>query len=181
MLISIISIYKMYPLVFNDFQTPDAMDKQLIIDTILKNNAELCLVYSAPDTLRQLIGIWSKTNCTIWERLYKLSLDEYNPLENYNRNEDTYIQRGGQRTGDGKTQNYTYGYNDKTRNPHDDSETQVKDTYTDGEQHTGKMYGNIGVTTSQQMGEQELEFRPKLNIYNYIAESFKHEFCIMVY
>lgn len=44
----------------------------------------------------------------------------------------------------------------------------------------GNARGNIGVTTTQQMIEQErrvLEF----NIYNYIVESFKKRFCIMVY
>ena len=41
--------------------------------------------------------------------------------------------------------------------------------------------GNIGVTTSQQMLEQELLVSPKLNVYNYIMESFKNRFCIEVW
>lgn len=41
--------------------------------------------------------------------------------------------------------------------------------------------GNIGVTTSQQMLEQELLVAPKLNVYNYIMESFKKRFCIEVW
>ena len=41
--------------------------------------------------------------------------------------------------------------------------------------------GNIGVTTSQQMLEQELLVAPKLNVYNYIMESFKNRFCIEVW
>lgn len=45
---------------------------------------------------------------------------------------------------------------------------------------TGNAKGNIGVTTTQQMIEQErgvVEF----NIYDYIIESFKKRFCILVY
>lgn len=41
--------------------------------------------------------------------------------------------------------------------------------------------GNIGVTTSQQMLEQEIIVSPKLNVYNYIVQSFKNRFCIEVY
>lgn len=40
--------------------------------------------------------------------------------------------------------------------------------------------GNIGVTTSQQMIEAERELA-KFNIYDFIIESFKNRFCILVY
>ena len=46
---------------------------------------------------------------------------------------------------------------------------------------TSNISGNIGVTTSQQMLEQELELAPKLNTINYIVESFKNRFCLLVY
>lgn len=41
--------------------------------------------------------------------------------------------------------------------------------------------GNIGVTTTQQMLREELEIRPKLNIYTYIIEDLKSRFCLLVY
>ena len=43
-----------------------------------------------------------------------------------------------------------------------------------------KAYGNIGVTTSQQLLESELDIA-KWNLYNQIADIFTSEFCIMVY
>ena len=46
------------------------------------------------------------------------------------------------------------------------------------ENHTS---GNIGVTTSQQMLEQEIEISSKLNVINIIVQSFKTRFCILVY
>lgn len=45
----------------------------------------------------------------------------------------------------------------------------------------GNISGNIGVTTSQQMAEQELIVSPKLNVYNYIMNSFKNRFCLEIY
>lgn len=45
----------------------------------------------------------------------------------------------------------------------------------------GRIHGNIGVTTSQQMLISEVDLRGKYNIYDIIAEMFVKEFCIMVY
>lgn len=46
--------------------------------------------------------------------------------------------------------------------------------------HTGRVHGNIGVTTSQQMLEQELDLG-YWNIYSRITDMFLEEFCIMIY
>ena len=43
------------------------------------------------------------------------------------------------------------------------------------------MYGNIGVTSSQQMAEQEIELAPKLNLFNIIVDEFRERFCLQVY
>ena len=51
---------------------------------------------------------------------------------------------------------------------------------TDNSQHTGHLYGNIGVTTSQQMLKDELEIA-KWNIYEHITDLFIEEFTIPVY
>lgn len=46
---------------------------------------------------------------------------------------------------------------------------------------SGNVSGNIGVTTSQQMLNQELDVAGRTDIYRYISESFKRRFCLMVY
>ena len=46
--------------------------------------------------------------------------------------------------------------------------------------HTGRIHGNIGVTTSQQMLEAELDLG-YWNIYSRITDMFLKEFCIMIY
>jgi hypothetical protein len=43
--------------------------------------------------------------------------------------------------------------------------------------HDGHLYGNIGVTTSQQMLNAELDLRSKVNIYDVVAEMFYREHC----
>ena len=52
------------------------------------------------------------------------------------------------------------------------------DNYTDI--HKARLFGNIGVTTSQQMLQSELDIA-RWNMYEHIADLFAQEFCIMVY
>ena len=47
--------------------------------------------------------------------------------------------------------------------------------------HEGRVHGNIGVTTSQQMMESEMNLRLKWNLYNQITDLFLTEFVIPVY
>ena len=46
--------------------------------------------------------------------------------------------------------------------------------------HTGRLHGNIGVTTSQQMLQAELDIS-RFNLYDEAAYLFLNEFCIYVY
>lgn len=64
-----------------------------------------------------------------------------------------------------------------------DSTQDITEGVTDntGHVHSSQIHGNIGVTTSQQMLQQEIDIAPKLNVVDYIVQSFKHRFCLMVY
>lgn len=67
------------------------------------------------------------------------------------------------------------------------SESTIVDTTSDNgtssntSEHSGEMYGNIGVTTSQQMLEAEMTLWGKIDIYRDTAEMFVQDFCIMIY
>lgn len=51
---------------------------------------------------------------------------------------------------------------------------------TEGHKENARMHGNIGVTTNQQMINEEIELR-KINIYELIALDFENEITIAVY
>ena len=103
----------------------------------------------------------------------------------------------GSNTKNDNRKDYVYGFNSNTKQPKDDTDlsetgsyTQTgnyTDTETNAHTHSGTDIetkhgkGNIGVTTYGKMIGEELELRPKLNIYNYIVAEFKCEFCVMVY
>ena len=62
------------------------------------------------------------------------------------------------------------------------SSTSSTDTKENEEtiKHKSHLYGNIGVTTSQQMLQSELDIA-RFNIYGQIADLFVQDFCIMLY
>lgn len=51
---------------------------------------------------------------------------------------------------------------------------------TDDNKHTGHLYGNIGITSSMELVEAELELR-KYDLYLSIAKMFEHRFITQVY
>ena len=62
------------------------------------------------------------------------------------------------------------------------SETDTENTgKTGNERIKSWIHGNIGVTTNQQMIEQELELLRHFDVYGYIAELFERDNMIMVY
>lgn len=74
----------------------------------------------------------------------------------------------------------------------DETERDTKTTNTYGRKDTGtqtgtvtvenerREYGNIGVTKTQELLQDELRVS-SINIIDAIVESFKHEMCILVY
>lgn len=51
---------------------------------------------------------------------------------------------------------------------------------TENETHSARIFGNIGVTTSQMMLQSEIDVA-RFNLYEQIADMFADEFCIMIY
>lgn len=213
MLVSIRAVYNWDSSIFDNFVIPSEMDKPTLIGLIMKELAELSLVYSDPVTLKTYISIWSTTRNRVWEKLWDLATEEYDPLDNYNRTDTVTTVHGHKLTidrtntkndtqygtGNGSVaeSNYIYGFNSESRTHEHDTDTASTNNYsdtmneheygedvhtnsgTDTETRHGK--GNIGVTTYGKMIGEELELRPKLDIYKYIVEEFKHEFCVMIY
>ena len=250
--LSIMGLYNNDPTVFDLMVFPDgftADQQQITKENILVECAEFEFLYPAPEVAKAIIGIWSKKELPYWNRVYAASQAEYNPIENYRRNESETVEDGrteqhsgddlvkktgsdtntasGSDTNSGSTSstdtnsgtdtvnNKVTGYDSNTLVPQDSSETihghvvtnssqgsntqqygrvdtlqhNTTDTMTHGEkiEHEGASersmlaYGNIGVTTSQEMLTQELELAKIIEVIPIIIQSFKDRFCLMVY
>lgn len=163
-------------------------------------------------TLDACFTNYMSTTVEDFRRMYKAWVMDYEPLENYNRNETaTHIKNIGNEkttnTGDitlnGTTENdnsnspttkhYTTTYDnaaenrlesydvstgktstDSTTTQNTNTETEYKTTSLQDltahevEINTNKTYGNIGVTTSQQMLQSEIDLRKQHLIQMYI-------------
>lgn len=185
MLVSIRSIYNWDNTIFDELALPDDMDKDLYCNMLMLELAELSIVYSDPETLKYYIRIWSNTRLNTWKRLWDLAMEEYNPLDNYNRYDEETITHGHKIIDDGTnySKKYVYGFNSENRTHSDDIEADIDNTQTHSgtDRNNRHGHGNIGVTTYQKMLTDEYAIRPKLDMYRYLVEEFKNQFCVTIY
>lgn len=89
-------------------------------------------------------------------------------------------------TVDAHTDTHTQGSHTDTSTAGSHTDTTDADAHTDTTTydtsvvHDARIHGNIGVTTSQQMLQSELDIA-LWNLYEHIADLFITEFCIMIY
>lgn len=191
-------------LLFEKLVIPDGIDRTTLIDNILLRGADFEALYPDPEFMRNIIGTWSKKWQPTFEKWMKALSIEYNPLENYDRIEEWTDTGKKSNTGtvnihdtnttnsngtvtntisafdsstfenDSKSDNTgnssSIGDNLRTDNLNEDSNNV----------HKGRLHGNIGITTSQQMLQSELDIAT-WNIYEKITDMFITEFCIAIY
>lgn len=203
--LSILGMLEQYPTLLDDLQYPSALDEDTLKSNIIIECAELEVLYSDPEFFQTAIKYWSMKELPTWQKIYDLSVLEYNPIENYDRYEDETENATGNRatensgnsrgasTDRNSTNNYVYGFNSSSDVPHDRSQNETynensqnvsntgSETATDNRQRNSHIHGNIGVTSSQQMIQSSLDLEPQLNVINYIVSAFKRRFCLLVY
>ena len=80
------------PTLFDNFVSPEDPDgnpipEGEIIDRIIYKYGDAPLFTPEPAVLKYYIGSWSTRRKPLWDRFYKAILEDYDPLENYNRTE----------------------------------------------------------------------------------------------
>lgn len=95
--LSPLGLYEWDKSLFDLMVIPSALDKDVLINNLLAETAELEVLYPNPVILKNLLGAWSKKQLDVWNRLYSTTQYQYNPIENYNRYET------GSETGAGST------------------------------------------------------------------------------
>lgn len=198
--LSLLGLYQYDNTIFNELVLPEGMDKQLYINNLLMETAEMEVLFSNPSTMRSVIGIWSSAHLDSWNKMWNTTKLEYNPIENYDRQEDwtdnnhTNSKVQSEDVGTGKNHSsdvskaagfdsgnlVTSGQNDNDSN---NESTQIGNSEGNSNEelkHTGRVHGNIGVTTSQQMIEEERRVAD-WTMYEYLIDKFKQQFLLLVY
>lgn len=189
---------------FSGLVLPEGVDPELAVDTIVQLCGHTPLAHPDPEYLAWYIPRWSKRRLPIWSKLYATTKLTYDPIENYDRKSEytdttsrTLDRRGAgtdtrTQTGSNESEDKVSADNASTYQPDslttgsDSTEMSGASTQTLSDQedtaftHTERTHGNIGVTTTQQMIEEERRV-VEFDIYAYIAADFKADFCLLVY
>ena len=153
------------------------------------------------DSSRQALALLISSKFKVnWTRLWNAEVAVYDPVHNYDMHEE------GTRTGNNRNESQStdetqhgrsntsryshYGFNSQTSNPSDEDVTTEGGTtnlnrngsvdYTINEGTTLHRYGNIGVTTNQQMIEAERSIR-MWNYFNSVYKDIDSVLAIRIY
>ena len=127
---------------------------------------------------------------------HEIYTDTHSENEKINRKEYVTASDKSDSSGSGNTENEVSAYDVATYQPHDEASTSstghnesISSTNMSGNndrdasgivKHDAHLFGNIGVTTSQQMLKDELDI-DTWNIYEHITDLFLNEFAIYIY
>lgn len=208
--VSYLGLYNYDSTIFDDFALPDSISahKDEFIDEILSELGQLEALYPNAEVFKRILKAWSNTRLPEWKRVEAALTAEYNPIHNFDRNEDYTDTNTEKETGtsnstsntestangtnestESETAFNTETFKNRTKNAGTDTANSTASATNNSNntvtretsvKHTARLYGNIGVTTSQQMINEEMAMR-RGDLESYIIDDFKHRFCIMVY
>lgn len=228
--------------IFANWELPEGIDKDDLTDSILVDAGSYEVLYSDIDFLKAAIALWGRKHYRTFEKWIAALDIEYNPLENYDRQESWNEGHRGQNTysksgsasgntsevgTDGNTHTYTNvkdeerasnksvenqrtAFNESSYQPYEkaiesggtdrtrtgsesDSGSHGKqgsasssssesgsgaDSYLNTK--SGRAHGNIGVTTSQQMLQSELDIS-RWNLIQQISDMFILDFTLPIF
>lgn len=193
---------------FQELILPEGIDKDAVIANILQKGSEFEVMYPDTNYMIQSIKYWSTKWYWSFDKWVKLINTEYDPLYNYDRTEtwtddnthedehtiDNTGSTSGSQSESMTSENAKSAFDSSTYQPNDKlttsdgimsstSATSKETLQTDGtykNTHNGRMYGNIGVMSSQDMFNQEVDVA-YFNLYDRIADIFINEYCIPIY
>ena len=201
--LSIRDLYNAESTLFDNLTLPTGMSKPNLINILMKESDwfNVSSWYSKPSILKSYMADISERYSRKWQHLWDIFTAEYEAIYNYDmvetehyedeHSEDTTrdIDYTNSETVTATAQVNTYNSDAF----HDDSKTTTTDVGSDTTDESStwdgtKEYdrtltrkGNIGVTTTQQMMESEIELWNKLDVYGIVAKDIIGEICIMIY
>lgn len=186
---SVLGLYRWDNTIFDSWIMPEAIDMDILKGLIFQECNSLEMTIPNPALFKTVTGLWSRRKNKAWTRAIAAMNAVYNPIHNYDRAETYTDEESGSSGTDnsisGSQESKVAAFNSSTYEPQQQqtssTEGESDTTYGRELEHTAHVSGNIGVTTSQQMVEAELDLSKKLDIYRFIVEDFKQEFCLMVY
>lgn len=203
--ITLLGFYNWDSTLFDSIQLTPLINKETLINNILLECGEFEVLYGDPSFYKNAVNHFFTLNYDLFNRWATDLQREYNPLENYDRMEhwtdsSENLTSESETTSSSMTDtNTSNSFNEKSAYDNNTLVADTKNTFTNngsnsgsgtrgantsnnGEsEHNGRIHGNIGVTTSQQMLESELILRQKWQLVKMITDMFMNDLTIPVY
>ncbi len=91
--LSIVDLYNVDETLFDDMELPPDFDtdenRETLINQILMRSKDFEALYPDADFMKSQIKYWSGEQLFIWDKVFALTQLEYNPIENYDRMEES--------------------------------------------------------------------------------------------
>ena len=94
---TLIGLYNNDATLFDGLVLPTGYDLATFRDSLLLAHGEKCVLYQNPDFMKNAIALWGAKWSEELERIYNALTAEYNPLHNYDRNEEYTDNEGTKR------------------------------------------------------------------------------------
>ena len=129
-LLSVLGLYQFDNTLFDEIVLPNEINKDVLIENILLDCAELEIVYPSPNVMKSAIGIWSKSRIKSWNDMKNvLIVENYRPFINLERKEKGYdLETRNLKTKGNDTSNSTTNSSIDTSS--NSSSTQTQDSTT---------------------------------------------------
>ena len=178
---SVMGLYIYDPTLFDDMYLPAHIQRDDLVYNLLLNCAEMTVLYPDAAFLKKAILYWSRSRAHAWERLSIVLYEDYDPFINIKRDELRTITTDRSSSGTGKTQSYRNAWNEGSQSPSDsaDSSGNTTDKVTTTEHF--HVEGDSAITDAQDVAEKEFKLRDKYDLYKYIIDDFKKQFCLQIY
>ena len=198
--LSIYGLYQYDDSIFDGLTLPEGMNKEALVNTLLIECAGMEVLYPNPEFMKNAISIWSSKNQAKWEKLYKTTLYEYDPLNNKKEdykevetrdlagttssNTSSTSNSNQNSTTSGKAFNDTTFIDTDLTEVNDESSSSylASGTSTDAGTitRTRTYSGNNGSKTFQELIEAQRQI-DEFDIYDIIILDFKKKFTLMIY
>lgn len=193
----LIKLSQMYDIdMFVDIQLPENIDKEILLNDLIMNFGWLNTISTNPEEFKTYIDNFYKLHYNEFKNMVNALLEDYNPIHNYDRYEEydeNFDKSGNNETvnsnsSNNTTKNDVSAYDSNGYTPQNQQTDSLSENFNENSnmnentKHTSKnhLFGNIGVTTSQQMLESEIDLRKKYNIYQIINRIFADELLLRV-
>lgn len=194
--LTLIGMYNYDSTIFDDLTLPPEIDKQLFIDNLLIRSGEFELLYPDAGFLKPAINVWGRKWYPTFEKWIEGQKATWNPIENYDRyeesNDHTVSSGSGSDTtnvsGGGTNEHTVSAYDSSTYQPADKNENSSSsesssNTNTSGEatkDFSSHIHGNIGVRDSADVLRNFYDIA-EWNLLEHMADVFIREFMITTY